>query len=364
MGYDVDFLPVGDGEKGGDAIAVRWGNLNGNRTEQKVMVIDGGTKDSGNALVKHIKEYYKTDFVDYVFCTHPDADHASGLTVVLEELKVGILCMHRPWEHAADIKNLFQNGKITATSLRENLRKALENAHELESIATKKGIKIFEPFSDSVTNSNSPLTILGPSEEFYQLMLANFRETPKPKDNVNILGRSAILTAVREAIRWIGETWGVETLADPEEFETSAENNSSVILLLQVDGNKLLFTGDAGVESLDAAINKAITLGIDLTGISFIQIPHHGSKHNVSPSLLDKLVGPKLTNDISNKTAFVSVPLKGDPKHPSRKVTNAFKRRGAKVIATKESTKHHFKDAPDRGWVKAEPLPFYDQVAD
>jgi hypothetical protein len=27
IGYEIDFLPVGEGEKSGDAIALRWGNL-------------------------------------------------------------------------------------------------------------------------------------------------------------------------------------------------------------------------------------------------------------------------------------------------------------------------------------------------
>ena len=55
MGFEVDFLPVGEGEKSGDAIAIRGGNLTGPRTEQFVIIIDGGTLDSGDALVGHIQ---------------------------------------------------------------------------------------------------------------------------------------------------------------------------------------------------------------------------------------------------------------------------------------------------------------------
>jgi len=47
MAWEVDFLAVGEGEKSGDAIALRWGNLSGPRTEQTIFVIDGGTQDSG-----------------------------------------------------------------------------------------------------------------------------------------------------------------------------------------------------------------------------------------------------------------------------------------------------------------------------
>ena len=75
MGYEVDFLPVGNGDTSGDAITVRWG-MPGN---YQVMVYDGGTRDSGAAIVGHVKRHYQTTRVDYVVSSHPDADHASGL---------------------------------------------------------------------------------------------------------------------------------------------------------------------------------------------------------------------------------------------------------------------------------------------
>ncbi|MBU0466104.1 MAG: MBL fold metallo-hydrolase [Nanoarchaeota archaeon] len=362
MGFEIDFLPVGEGERGGDAIAIRWGNLHGERSGQKIIVIDGGTKEAGKSLVEHIKKYYKTTQVDYVFCSHPDADHASGLTEVINNLAVGVLCLHRPWEHAQDFKNMFQNGKITGTGLKTNLKKALEDAYELESLAKQKNIRIYEPFADDFTDTNAEIVVLSPTKDFYSIMLANFRETPQPKESLSLPEK--IITAVKEAIKWVVENWGVETLTDPQGNGTSAENNSSVIMLLQIEGKKFLFTGDAGVEALNEAIKKAVSLGIDLKTLNFIQIPHHGSKHNIGPSLLNSLIGEKLQNPAQLKTAFVSSPKEGDPKHPSRKVVNAFIRRGAKVLASKDSAKCHFENAPDRGWRTAEPLPFYDKVAE
>src|ERR1700728_1371929 len=100
MGYEIDFLPVGDKSKGGDAIALRYGDLFGSRDDQTVMIVDGGYTDNGEALVNHIGKYYKTDRVDFVVSTHPDQDHILGLKVVLENIKVGTLLMHRPWLHS------------------------------------------------------------------------------------------------------------------------------------------------------------------------------------------------------------------------------------------------------------------------
>jgi glyoxylase-like metal-dependent hydrolase (beta-lactamase superfamily II) len=78
MGYEVDFLAVGDEGRSGDAIAVRFGNLN-DPSQQYVVVIDGGLTDTGTELVNHIKTFYNTSDVDLVISTHPDSDHAAGL---------------------------------------------------------------------------------------------------------------------------------------------------------------------------------------------------------------------------------------------------------------------------------------------
>lgn len=126
--YEIDFLPVGDSTSG-DAIAMRWWSGEWSKDKQKVMVIDGGTKESGQKLVKHIKRYYKTDYVNYVVNTHPDQDHASGLTEVLENLKVGELWMHRPWEYAEEIVDFANDpnspfkidGRTTINSLKKKI---------------------------------------------------------------------------------------------------------------------------------------------------------------------------------------------------------------------------------------------------
>lgn len=365
MGYEVDFIPDGEGERGGEAIAIRLGNLSGQRSEYAVIVIDGGSKDTGKALVEHIKKFYGTEQVDLVISTHPDADHSSGLSVVLEELDVRLLWMHRPWEHAQDIKDSFKNGRITTQGLKETIKKALEDAHDLEEIANKKNpkIPIVEPFSESFTDGSKPLLVLGPSQEYYEKLLPNYRETPEPKENASLLKMAAAV--IKEAVNWVAESWGAETLTDPQPNETSAENNSSVITLLQSGNDKLVFMGDAGVEAISAAIAKAAGLGIDLKKASFVHVPHHGSKHNMGPTMLNALVGQKLSAQQSTKISIVSAPQKGDPKHPSRKVVNAFKRRGVQVFATK-GTKiwHHSADAPARGWGNATELPFYDSVAE
>ncbi len=58
MTYEINYLTLDGGEKSGDAIALRFGNLAGTREQQVVVVIDGGFKDSGEKLVEHVGKYH------------------------------------------------------------------------------------------------------------------------------------------------------------------------------------------------------------------------------------------------------------------------------------------------------------------
>lgn len=356
MGYEVDFLPVGDGERSGDAIALRFGDLLADPPTQTVVVIDGGTKESGEALVAHIKKLYGTSHVDIVVSTHPDSDHSSGLTEVLENLSVGQLWMHLPWKHTDDISKMFVNDRVIDRSVREALRKSLDNARDLERLAESKSIPIFEPFAGA-TDRSKQLVVIGPSRAFYESLLPGFRGTPEPVDK-SLLARG--FEAVKEAVKRVAETFGIETLDD--EGKTSAENNSSVVLLLTADEHHLLFTADAGIPALTQVVDLLERVGLDPKAFRFVQVPHHGSKRNVGPTLLNRLVGPKLSQPASTKTAYVSVSTGGLPKHPAKKVTNAFLRRGAPVHATAGLAKCHRNDAPGRGWGASASLPFYSEV--
>ncbi len=79
MALEVDYIAVGDGERSGDAIALRFGDLAEARDRQHVVIIDGGFQDSGEKLVKHVRDYYATNEVDIVVSTHPDLDHVATI---------------------------------------------------------------------------------------------------------------------------------------------------------------------------------------------------------------------------------------------------------------------------------------------
>lgn len=360
VGYEIDFLAVGSGEKSGDAIALRFGDLFGSRTNQRVVVVDGGFQETGEQLVAHIRKFYQTDQVDLVVSTHPDADHVGGLQVVLETLEVGALWMHRPWLHTRDMADLFKGGRVTDQSVSESLRKSLDAAYDLERVATRKRIPITEPFV-GLKDESASLLVVGPTRQFYEDLLQDFRGTPEPKTS-GLLAKA--LRGAEEVVRRIAENWDYETLDDTG--ETSAENNSSAVLLFRRDGHNALLTADAGLPALDQVAGLLEGAGFNAPAqLNFIQVPHHGSQRNSGPSVLNRLIGPKRQSQDVLKTAFVSVAKDADSKHPSKKVTNAFRRRGAAVHATQGVSKRHRHNAPDRDDYEAStPLPFYAQVED
>lgn len=352
FGFEIDFLPVGNGSKSGDAIAIRYGSP-GNYT---IMVVDGGTKDSGKELVEHIKKYYNTNKVDYVINTHPDGDHASGLTEVLNNLEVQQLLMHRPWEHSSEIRESLKDGRITENSLYKRLQEALNHAYNLEKIALEKGMQIREPFEGEKIGE---FIVLSPTKSWYQELLSDFRSTPETKER----SFQAIIESGKSILTKIKDLWNKDAI--DESGKTAAENESSVVLYANLKGHQILLTGDAGIQGLNKAADYADSIGIDLTECTFIQIPHHGSKRNVSPSVLNRIVG-KIVEEGSTitKSAYVSA-AKSSEKHPRPAVTNAFIRRGAKVIATKGTTKSYSHNMPDReGWVKATPIEFLEEIDD
>ena len=355
MGFEIDFLAVGDSSKSGDCIALRYGNLSGPRSEQTVVTIDGGTLESGDQLVDHILTHYGTNKVDFAFLTHPDLDHASGMRRILERIQVERVVMHLPWDHSHVIKQLVDDERTTVASLARRTKENLKAAKEIETLAKQHKIAIVEPFAGTAT-TDGVITVLGPTEQFYQQRLANFDFMPGA-----VSYRTSPYVESTSGIEV--ESWTTETLRDPPESASSARNNSSMILLINVDNHKLLLTGDAGVPAIEAAINYADGVGLSLHDLNFFQIPHHGSRKNLGPTVINRLFGRGRTPGLPNLVAVASVAKEGAPKHPNKKITNALIRRGATVVVTAGTHILYAKPWPNRaGYGPVDPVPLHTIV--
>jgi beta-lactamase superfamily II metal-dependent hydrolase len=369
MNCEIEFLPVGDGSKPGDAIVVRYGDMSG----WELMVIDGGNLDSGKALVSHVQDTFGYGAViSHVVVTHPDADHASGMREVLAGLTVQNLWLHMPWQFAAAVRPYFASKNWTDQGLTQELRNEYDIVGDLVALALEKKIAIQQPFAGT---SIGPLRVVSPFLEVYPYFVPQFDRTPDA-DQAALeqagfwIGKPPGLLAglfekaAAKVQKWITESWDNERLKDGG--CTSASNETSVVLYGDFGpGRRVLLTGDAGIWGLTMATCFASANMLSMQDFMLVQIPHHGSRRNVGPTILNSILGPIKPNGTApHSCAFASAP-RDDDTHPRKMVLNAFIRRGYKVAATQGSKIVLWGGFAARaGYGPLPTLPFATQVED
>lgn len=352
--FEIDFLDVESG-KSGDAIPLRY-KIN---ETMRIHVTDGGFQDTGDILIDHINKYYDSPtFIDSVIVSHPDGDHAGGLRKLFEEYDIGELWMLRPWIYADELIDRFRRF-TNVDNLIKRLKEIYPNLAALEELAESNGVPIYEPFQGSAIGD---FIVMAPTKASYLCHVVESDKSPEAtKESLESLSNKGAVfgTLLGKAISFIRAAWGAEVFPDED---TSPENNMSVIQYANLCGKKILLTADAGRAALSEAADYAPSIGLSLPGIDRIQVPHHGSRHNVSTELLDRWLGAKLktqpTDGKGHFSAIISA-AKKDKDHPRKTVVRAFIHRGANVITTEDGTKRTGHNAPFReGWVSVDPLPY------
>lgn len=362
MPYEIDFIGINQESRDSDAIAFRWKDKNGN---YKIGVYDGGIQAYGEKLQEHLNQYYfnkseTNKVIDFVICSHSDLDHASGLKTILENFKVNALYMNRPWLYVDDVFDKVSDGRITKDSLRRRLKEKYKYVSELEDIANEKGIEIIETFQGKIIEDI--LTVMSPTREFYLDLLVESDKTPLAEMESSSVIKEVFKKFCNYAKNLL-ESWKDEKLR--EDVETSPENEMSIVILGNMEEENFLLTGDVGIRGLDLAITYSEEINTPIIdNVKFFQIPHHGGRHNISPSILNRIVGEIVKEETTiEKTALVSVGKNSD--HPLQMVVNAFVRRGVKVYKNNGSIIWHHVNMPDReGWTSITKLNFDSYVED
>jgi len=342
--FEIDFLGV-EAAKSGDAITLRY-SVNG---AKGVHVIDGGYLDTGDQIVEHLNTYYETTVIDHVILTHPDQDHANGLRKVLEQCTVRNLWINRPWIYADQLIDRFETYE-SVEALRRKLRSIYDATAILEDIAMEKGIPIHAPLQGQ---SIGPFTVMAPTLGRYLDLVVDSAKTPEAvEENAMDSALSSIFRVVKAATTYIKSLWGDEYFP-PE--PTSRENEMSVVQSAVLNGHRVMLTGDAGREALQEVIDYAPFVGLALPGIRYLQVPHHGGRHNISTEILDKLVGPRL-DSMPDKHTWNAIcsSAKADEDHPRKSVIRAVLHRGGHWAATESKNICIGVGITREGWV---PIP-------
>jgi len=352
MPFEIDFLPVGDSY--GDAIVIRYREDN---LGYYLHVVDGGCTDTAGTIINHIEKYYPGYHINHMVVTHADNDHTCGLIGVLKQFEVKHLWMNRPWLYAKETLQHFHRN-FTLQGLIDNMKGRHPYLVELEELAAAKGTQVHEVFQGTAIGS---FTVLAPSRERYIDLIPYFEKTPTSYETEAETSKGGLLSYLIEAAKnWLEEEWESETLSNSPKPPTSASNESCVVQYATLEeGKSVLLTADVGPDGLNEAADYGEMLGLTLP--TFIQMPHHGSRHNVTPNVLDRWLGPRKQKGTEVGTAFCSIGVK-KPEYPRGQVKNAFIRRGYKVFANRTKTISHFSGTGHPGFVALAPEPFDNKV--
>jgi beta-lactamase superfamily II metal-dependent hydrolase len=308
-GMEIDMLAVGDA----DCILVtRW--VDGVATR---ILVDGGKRAHAN-LIRSFLHARDITFIDHVVNTHLDADHAGGLIELVSDdsIEWRHAWMHIPGRHLPEktiLEHLNRSGHPGAVM---TITASLNHSKSLMQALVHRKIPVEEPFAGRKIGF---MTVCGPSEDYYEILLQDFKNIDQHIDQLAEQDEYEFINKIackREGRR------DDQLLDDPK---TSVENNSSVILGTIHDDKKFLLTADAGAEALRLAADA-----YRLDGLHWMQVPHHGSRKNMTEKLADYF-----------RPALAYASAAGNEHHPGLAVVKALKKRGAAVYSTHHPSETH-----------------------
>lgn len=298
-GLEIDMLSLGDA----DCILVsKW-----TRGQVERVLIDGGERRHAGYIRGFLRRR-GVNRIDHVVSSHLDRDHTAGLVELVRDrsLAFGHAWVHRPELNITrgELRELNESLDANAGNpLGDFLLESLRNQRGLVQALQARRVTIDQPFAGEHIGF---MEVHGPTLAYYRQLLARFRE--------------------REGFRMLCERYETGVIAEgrlPEPDvlrarpRTSPENNSSTILACTFGDNEYLFTSDAGADGLGRVV-----AGGALENVAWMQIPHHGSHHNITEALIAHFYP---------RVCYVSA---GGGEHPHPSVIEAFKDAGAAVFGT------------------------------
>ena len=270
--FRVSMLPAGDG----DCLVLSWGEPGA----LGHAVIDGGRAATYAALRRRLLEMAKAgERLELFILTHVDADHIEGGLKFVEDGERPI-APGRVWYNSFDAlgglraRSIAQGDRYAAAI--RNLGWPLNGGfeHELVSVATA-------PAGLGVPGLR--VTVLGPDGDGVEAMRSKWADWRLDHDPV-LLARTGRLSRAPMPSRL-----DVAALALPGKTDTELPNGSSISILAEHGGRRVLLAGDAHPDTLVRAIAPLAKAEGGRLRVDLFKVPHHGSRGNVTRELIELL---------------------------------------------------------------------------
>lgn len=272
----------------GDCLWLEYGDVG----DVHRVLIDGGPAGTARLLVERLGALPEAERrFELLVVTHVDADHIAGV-LKLHEAAVPGLRFADTWFNGyrhlqAPVDATVAPVETLGPLQGEDLTRQLVRAGAAWNAAFG-GAAVQVPDSGALPVKVLPgglkLTLLGPRASDLRALATTWEHDCLAAGREPGVDTPAVLGGI--------EGFGlpdVEALAaTPFEEDDAPANGSSIALLAEYAGQRLLLTGDAHPGTLLAAFDRLAGVGQRLA-LDVFKLPHHGSRANVSRALLERV---------------------------------------------------------------------------
>ena len=286
----------------GDSLLLHYGHLN----DPKLIVIDGGPKDIFKLFLEprlnaiRAKRGGGVLGIRMVMVSHIDNDHVVGIRDMMKKLRdlkdaaqvlpYDVLTLwHNSFDDittnvGASVAAVMQSAKLKPHTDAAAVVAGVPEGRQLRMDADALAINMNSGFDDLIhfDSTAKPLkiskeltfTVLGPRKAELDALEGkwnDFLEAEKKKKKK--AGGGTSLTAA-----------DVQALAAAF-LDISIPNLSSVVVVAQSAGRKMLLTGDARGDFIKKSLEDAKLIKNGTFPVDIFKVPHHGSDRNNGPSL-------------------------------------------------------------------------------
>jgi hypothetical protein len=275
----VEALPADDG----DCLWIEWPGPDG-ATHR--MLVDGGRGDPARLpaglAARLARQPAGQRAFDLVVCSHIDADHVGGLLALIDDPPPGF--------RVADVWfNGRQHLDILGPAQGDMLSGSLSRRAAPWNLAFGGAAVVVPPAGHGLPVVDLPglrITLLSPA----RAQLARLAKA-WPRVLADAETGLAPLPPDRDSLRSEADDREAElhTLARRQYHpDRSPANGSSIAFLAESDdGDRVLLAADAAAEMLVDSLHRIAPAG--RYRVDLCKVPHHGSRHNVSPGLVELL---------------------------------------------------------------------------
>jgi len=295
-GLRIELLPA----RHGDCIWIEYGDP----VRPGRILIDGGPAFAYPALRRRIERLPQNDRrIDLLVVTHIDADHIEGAIRLLRDTALGLSIgdvWYNGWRQLVPRPKGLAPADLDYGAQQGEYLSALIQARRIPWNAAFDAGPVMAASSgeppDRALPGGARATVLSPTE----VQLASLRDAweselekagLEPDSPEEAMRRLAAAKRLAAPPSFDLELPDVDALtAEPERCDRAVANGSSIALLLEYAGRRVLLLGDAHPDVVVASIRRLRAVAVTpRLAVDVVKVPHHGSRNNVSRSLLEGL---------------------------------------------------------------------------